>query len=164
MKSYMKLKMVSLTIVLIGLSGFVFADLDNSGSKAPDFTDPSGTAIPFDFAEPGDDQASLGTCAMNPTNGNASGELMDEPIVEPEPQLVSFVNDAQPLLNEMVPQSSNPGTNDSNDSLPLVPNNFPEGSNPPNPLNPTTPEPTTLLIVGMSVVGFVPLVRRYRRK
>jgi hypothetical protein len=155
----MKLKKVSLTIVLIGLSGVVFADWNSSGSKAPEFTDTAGTAMSFDYTETGDDQASLGTCAMNPTTPNTNGVLMEEPTVEPESQPVSFVEDAQPLLSRMAPQSSDIRTNGS-----LVSRNVSEDSTSTIPLNPTTPEPTTLLIIGMSIVGFVPLVKRYRRK
>ncbi|MDR2705140.1 MAG: hypothetical protein LBC02_05110 [Planctomycetaceae bacterium] len=163
MRFYIKLKKVSLMIILIGFSGFVFADLDSSGGRAPEFTDPSGAAMSFDYTEPGDDQASLGSCAMNPTNGNAAnGSIVEDPQMEPEPQPVSFVEDAQPLLrSEMAPRPSPNGTDRNN--YPLNPNP-PEGPDPPNPLNPTTPEPATLFIIGMSIVGFVPLVKRYRRK
>jgi hypothetical protein len=159
----MKLKkVVGLTITLMIFSGFVFADLDNSGSLAPEFTDPSGATMSFNYEETGTDQASLGSCAMNPTAGNnVSGVMLEEPPVELEPEQASFVDDAQPLLSEM---DSRPpyraiGTNDG----PRLLSDPPEGSDS-NPLNPTTPEPATLLIIGMSAVGFVPLIKRYRRK
>jgi hypothetical protein len=167
MKFYMKLKKVGLAIVLMGLSGFVFADLDNSGGKMPEFTDPSGTAMSFDYAEPGSDQASLGSCAMNPTTGNgANGAIIEDPQMEPESQPVSFVDDAQPLLRSgMAPRPiSNVETDPNYPFYPPANPVNPETPDPSNPLNPTTPEPATLLIIGMSIAGFVPLVKRYRRK
>jgi hypothetical protein len=163
MKFYMKLKKVGLAIVLMGLSGFALADFNNSGSKAPEFTDPSGAAMSFDYSETGSDQASLGSCAMNPTVGNSTnGAIVENPQVEPEPQPVSFVEDAQPLLRSgMTPRSSVGAGTGQNYPLSTSTTSDPsEGGT----VNPTTPEPATLLIIGMSLVGFVPLVKRYRRK
>jgi hypothetical protein len=142
----------------MGLCGVVLADLDNSSSKMPEFIDPSGVPMFFDYEETGSDQASLGSCAMNPMAGNSVNDaIMENQQVDPEPPLVSFVEDAQPLLrSEMAPRSSRVRTDPNYPLSP--PPNFPE------PPNPTTPEPATLLIIGMSVVGLVPLVKRYRRR
>ncbi|MDR3196491.1 MAG: PEP-CTERM sorting domain-containing protein [Planctomycetaceae bacterium] len=168
MKFNFKLKEIGLAVVLMGLSGFVFADLDSGGSgKAPEFTDPAGTVMSFNYEETGDDQASSGTCATNPSNGNNSAEsYVEEPIVEPEPQATSFTEDAPPLLQSRAapPTGANvrPNSREPLVEAPIALTDNPqEGNDPPTP---TTPEPATLLIIGVSLAGFVPLVKRYRRK
>ncbi|MDR1140748.1 MAG: PEP-CTERM sorting domain-containing protein [Planctomycetaceae bacterium] len=162
MKFYFKLKAISLTVVLMGLSGFVFADLDFSNRQALEF-DSSGTMVSFAATETGEDQASGDSCTMNPTNGNnVNGSLLESEITEPEsPPPISFTSNAQPLLQgRSASPSTNPDTNGQR--YPITPDStIPDGG---NPGNPTTPEPATLLILGMSLAGFVPLVKRYRRK
>ncbi|MDR2116446.1 MAG: PEP-CTERM sorting domain-containing protein [Planctomycetaceae bacterium] len=168
MKFYFKLKEIGLAIVLMGLSGIVFADLDSSGSKAPEFTDPSGASMSFNYEEPGDDQASSGTCATNPSNGNNRNDsYMEEPMNEPEAEFASFTDDAQNRLGEAAsPTNRNNMMRGSNLNYPSgdPPSAETNTTTPEIPANPTTPEPATLLIIGMSLAGFVPLVKRYRRK
>ncbi|MDR2438396.1 MAG: PEP-CTERM sorting domain-containing protein [Planctomycetaceae bacterium] len=171
MKFYIKWKEIGFAIILMGLSGFVFADLD-SGSSKSDYTSPSGDAISFDLDDSGD-QESLGDCTMNPSNGTNSTEAYLEDPTIPESELTtdSFTEDASAVLTAAASFSSdadqNQNTGVSNDG---------NGGNNPNlsdvvetpeddsPAMPTTPEPATLLIVGVSLAGFVPLVKRYRRK
>ncbi|MDR2755099.1 MAG: PEP-CTERM sorting domain-containing protein [Planctomycetaceae bacterium] len=164
---HLKLKAIGLVIVLVvGLSGFVFADFDSSGSKSPEYTSPSGDAMTFDLEDTGEDQASSGNCAMNPQNGTGqNGSYLEDqqPTPELESTPVSFTEDAQPILDAKAATPSNPQTRGD---APYYTNNMPptseEGGNP--PANPTTPEPATLLIIGTSLAGFVPLIKRYRRK
>ncbi|MDR0336908.1 MAG: hypothetical protein LBI18_07445, partial [Planctomycetaceae bacterium] len=60
-----------MAIVLMGLSGFVFADLNRGSVKVPVVMDDSGKEVSFDYTETGADQASSGTCATNPSEGNS---------------------------------------------------------------------------------------------
>ncbi|MDR1270717.1 MAG: PEP-CTERM sorting domain-containing protein [Planctomycetaceae bacterium] len=166
MKFYFKLKAISLTVVLMGLSGFVFADLDFSNRQALEF-DSSGTMVSFAATETGDDQASGDSCTMNPTNGNnMNGSLLESEQINStpeEPQLTSIVTSAESRLQDRSAGSStNSDTNGTR--YPMTSSNLTNTSDGGNSENPATPEPATLLILGMSLAGFVPLVKRYRRK
>jgi hypothetical protein len=162
MNIYFRLKEIGLAVALMGLSGFVSADMNIDNSKILKF-DSSGVLVSFDYAETGDNQASSGTCTQNPTNGNSTNIAITEPeaiIAEPEPQ-VSFTANVQPLLRSA---SANLLTN-ANANERQYPPRPPQGTeNDGNSTNPTTPEPATLLILGISLAGFIPLAKRYRRK
>jgi hypothetical protein len=164
MDVYFGLKEIGLVVALMGLSGFVSADMNIDNSKILKF-DSSGILVSFDYAETGDDQASSETCAQNPTSNNSMSGAITEPeaiIAKPEPQ-VSFTANAQPLLRSA---SASPLINANERQYPLRPNGMTpqETENDGNSANPTTPEPTTLLILGLSLAGFIPLIKRYRQK
>jgi hypothetical protein len=162
MKFYMKLKSVGLAIVLMGLSGVVLADLSTGSSGS---TDVGG--MTFDLEDTGEDQSSLGTCATNSQEGGTTTTTttVDEPPAEAETPPESFVNDGatRALASETSDKKSSSQADGSNFSSSSSGNSG-DSSNDDSSTNPTTPEPATLLIIGMSLVGFVPLVKRYRRK
>ncbi|MDR1962943.1 MAG: PEP-CTERM sorting domain-containing protein [Planctomycetaceae bacterium] len=181
MKFQLRLKEVGLMTILIGLSNVAFADLSTTSqgqsivfsagsSGSSSYLSGSGNAavndggisMTFDVSKAGDDQASLGTCAMNPTSGSSNFEsILDEiPMEEAEADTPFTTFAANALAADNTPNS--PSNNDDGNNY-YPPSRLPPIIDPP-PINPTTPEPATLLIIGLSVAGFAPLVKRYRRK
>jgi hypothetical protein len=59
-------------LFLLLLSGFAFADINNN-AKSPEFTNGFGEPVFFDY-EQTEDQASLGTCVLNPASNSITAE------------------------------------------------------------------------------------------
>jgi len=160
MEKLLKLRLVGLIAIFIGFSNFTFADINitgygNDSIKSPVFeqaNSPSGNMLSFDYDQTGD-QSSLGTCAMNPMGSNSTEAILEEfPITDPE-TYTPISTRADTLLSSSA-ESTTPYTpNDRYTPLP------------PEPAPPSaTPEPATLLVLGVGMIGLTPLVRRYRRK
>jgi hypothetical protein len=174
MKLFLTVKMAVLVAFLVGLANFACADLNvtntiggGNGITSPSFDSPSGDMITFNVDQNSVAQASQGTCVTNPMSGNNIDAILEELPIFNQLTTEDYVsNDSSTFANDNSSNESGSGQRTGERDITPYP-----GTLPPTPLgdtpgagNPITPEPATLLIVGLGIAGLAPIARRYRRK
>jgi hypothetical protein len=158
--NFLRLEVVVLVALLMVFSNVAVADIDiNRDSilfKTIGDNTPADNPISFEVNQ-GGDNSSLGTCAMNPMSGAAMNlETLEEFPLPEFPTYFALSMDDNPRFVGTQPASTNIPSEDINRYPPVL--------RPLETIPATTPEPATLLLMGIGMVGLAPLVRRYRRK
>lgn len=173
--STMKLQTFVLAALCCGLSSYVLADVNMTGSggslvQPPVFggdMTPLGEDMSFHY-DSSADQSSLGTCTMNPTSGKFSDAIIAEmPVARTESHVAiqdysySLARPTRTLLPPENPQRYY-RRNLGDPELPADGEIGDNGGEAPPPESSSVPEPATLLIFGLGMIGIAPFARRFR--
>lgn len=183
----MKRFMILVTLVCFGYAATAFADIDtlsNGGNAIKDNTYSIDTGsgqtvdeITFEV-DPQTKSSSLGNCTMNPQDG--AGTTTNFVLEEPRPvqammRMSTFTNSddntsVTPIAYSPFTSSGQTSNDDGYNNGPpiqfisdpdeIIVSPGPDGPGP----SAATPEPGTLLILGLGAIGMLPVVRRFRRK
>jgi hypothetical protein len=163
MKMFKIFLRISAIVALLGLSNAATADIRNESAKPllfPVDTGDGSAPTELSFDDTSGEEAQT-TCAMTP-NGNSPNPLLEEPTAPPPApeNLTGYNPDVTVAPLSALPPPVNRRGSSGRDYYPPPPGD--EGLDPP-PSPPTVPEPATMLIVGLGILGAASMRRRGKK-
>lgn len=172
MKTLQMLLGVGAMITLLGLN-VAMADIRNESAKPLMFSVDAGDGsvnmpeLSFDSIGSGNGEEAQTTCAMTPGD-NMPNILPEEPVIPtPDPEHLTRYDtpETTPLASSINPFESSSPYNNRQQRPPYLPTDPSGESQTTNPQSPdVVPEPTTLVIVGLGLVGAAAARRRWKNK